>query len=758
MQRSLVESVISPSAARRLVEYHLNGLRGVERESLFIGREKLLGELSEKLIPAPESAAPRILIVGGLPGVGRRTFLGRALKDFLSLRVGAILTMQPSDGLDALHLALLDELGALDTKTQIALAIEQFQNLNLKERGEAAAQMLASSSLGNAAPIIIDQGSLIDSSGKYSDEAISLFEGLKKFPDVIVGVIHTRRPNVGDGILAGLHGVYTRVPPLDRDATMLLINQTLRRAGIRAESGQVAELASYIEGYPPAVNLAVALAQQYGLPTVMADKSGLVDFQFRTFAGIIEKLKLRGSEWEILRILATEAVLPFETLVAVLRRSDSETATALRRLIDLNLVLNSGTAFQIAFPVKFAVQSLCGRLTSSDFSLIAAHLKSQFWDSNDLIPPFEVIQATIYAVMRSDNPDLVDFKGFVLPSMLFRVAKDNYAKSGQEGWDRAEKLLHELLQVAPKHKQGLILLCKVQVRLNDWVGAEKTLAVIRNEGFPEQHFLQGFLLWKRREFAKAITAFRAALSLGQNSIEVYHGLATCLFRLDQVAEAEKVIRSGVGTRARPNSLLLDLAAQISIARGNFHDAELYVDQLRRVKADDYYHHRMATLLNAKNRFQEALRHAELALHGSKRRFEVEATLVNTLIEVGSFDRARQALNELNKHNTAPANRDVRTGLGCKLYLRMKKWKDADELWSELADKSLPVHRALRQEILQQQIDDVAISPGIRATARKELEQLKSGDSSDQRSLFLLSDVDSGAAAEEDEDESQTIDQ
>jgi integrase-like protein/TIR domain-containing protein len=58
MRRALIESVTSPNAARRLIEYHLNRLRGVERQSLFIGRERLLAEFSEKLIPAPERTPP----------------------------------------------------------------------------------------------------------------------------------------------------------------------------------------------------------------------------------------------------------------------------------------------------------------------------------------------------------------------------------------------------------------------------------------------------------------------------------------------------------------------------------------------------------------------------------------------------------------------------------------------------------------------------------------------------------------------------
>ena len=331
--------------------------------------------------------------------------------------------------------------------------------------------------------------------------------------------------------------------------------------------------------------------------------------------------------------------------------------------------------------------------------------------------------------------------------MLFRVAKDNYDKGGQDSWERTDNLLRELLKVAPKHKQGLILLCKTQVRLSDWVEAEKTLAAIRKEGFPEQHFLQGFLLWKKREFAKAITAFRTALSLGQTTVEVYHRLATCLVRLNELPEAEKVIQSGLGTRARPNSLLLDLAAQISITRGNFTDAELYVDKLRRVKADADYHHRMATLLSAKKKFLEALPHAELALQGAERRFEAEATLVDTLIELGRFQKAREALDELDKQKTGPVNRDVRIGLRCKLYLRERKWKDAGQLWNELADKSWPVHRGLRQEILQQQIDDPATSPGTRAASRAELEQLRAGQVTDQASLFSAPDSDTEAGGE-----------
>lgn len=755
MHRVLVDQVLSPNAAARSIEHHLNKLRGVEHEPLFFGRGELLAEFSEKLIPEPETTAPHILILGGLQGIGRRTFLQRALKDFLSLRMGPVFNLRPTDGFDVLHLALLDELGTFDTKAQIAVAIEQFQASPTDEKAKTIAQMLASSTVGNVATIIVDDGALLDSSGRYTSDALSVFHALQAFPEATVAVLHTRRPTIADPELRAIQAVYTRVPPLTLSSTKLLLTQSLRKAEMIAASDQVSEIAHYLEGYPPAVSIAVSLAKEYGIANVVADKSGLVDFQIRTFAGVMEKLRLDEREWAILRILAAETVMPLEGLAGALEATPNELAKSLRRLTDLNLVLPSGVNFAIAFPVRFAVHSLRGRLSAEEFGAIGRHLKAAFWDNSDQIPPLEVIEATIHAVIRSDASDLSDFKGFVVPSMLYRSAKEYYDRGRPEAREQTRKLLSQLLKLDPEHKPGLILLCKTQVRLTEWAEAEHTLADIRARRLPEQHFLAGFLLWKQGAFAKAVTAFRTALALGQTAVEVYHGLATCLFRLNNLAEAEKEIQDGLRWR-RPNSLLLDLAAQIAIARGNYIAAESYIDHLRRLRADTDYHHRSATLFNARKQFAEALPHAQAAVDaGGRRRFEVEATLADTLIEVRDFPRASQLLDELDKRDRfGSEKRDIRLGLRCKLHLRQHKWKQAEDLWKELADHTRAVTLALRREILQQKIDDLTTTPGVRAEAKAELERLKAATmadtTSDQISLFTAPDEESADGTDDNE--------
>ena len=456
--------------------------------------------------------------------------------------------------------------------------------------------------------------------------------------------------------------------------------------------------------------------------------------------------------------MAAEAVLPLQAIAAVLRKPEEELAEALRRLINLNLVLPTGLNYQIAFPVRFAVQSLRGRPSISEFGQIASHLKTTYWDNTDVLPPIEVIEATIHAVIRSSSTyDLSDFKGFVLPSMIFRSAKEFYDRGGQEAWDTAQRLVRQVLEISPDHRPGLTLLFKTQVRLAQWPEAETTLAEIRSRRLPEQYFLAGFLLWKRREFAKTVTAFQSALALGQSAVEVYHALATCLFRLNNLPEAERIIMAGLGRR-RPNSLLLDLAAQVAIARGNYSAAEDYIDQLRRVRADADYHHRLATLLNARKRFRDALPHAEAAeaaMQGGRSRFEVETTLIDTLIETHNFARATGLLDELDRRERFGSEKhDVRLGLRCKLFLRQGKWKEAEALWMELEEKDRPVHLALKQEFLLQKIEDITTNPGARAAARAELERLQALTITDQISLFATTEPESGPEVEDEQDNVQ----
>jgi hypothetical protein len=157
MQNSLVELVSKPSRAARLISERLNKLRDLKSEPLFLGRERLLADFAQRAIQRAEDGPLRIIIVSGLPGIGRQTFLRHALRNTLSLSLGARFPLDRSSGFDVLHRQLLDELGELDSKDALVKAAEQFRRLTSPEKIEELALMFAGVAERNTAPVVVDR-------------------------------------------------------------------------------------------------------------------------------------------------------------------------------------------------------------------------------------------------------------------------------------------------------------------------------------------------------------------------------------------------------------------------------------------------------------------------------------------------------------------------------------------------------------------------------------------------------------------------
>ena len=100
----IVSPAPSPVQTARIIKMRLIVDSGLEKQVLpFVGRENDLQEMSTKLITPPEKPSPRIIVISGLDGVGRRTFARRALKDYLSLDVSPVILLEETDSLDKLE-------------------------------------------------------------------------------------------------------------------------------------------------------------------------------------------------------------------------------------------------------------------------------------------------------------------------------------------------------------------------------------------------------------------------------------------------------------------------------------------------------------------------------------------------------------------------------------------------------------------------------------------------------------------------------
>jgi tetratricopeptide (TPR) repeat protein len=555
---------------------------------------------------------------------------------------------------------------------------------------------------------------LLDDYGRYSDQVIAILGAMLKYKDTYLVLIHRRRPEIPtfEEIKQGL--VYYRLNPLKLEDTEKLLQQRLKLAGVKATSPQVRDLAIYMEGYPPSVDLASNYAREYGLGTLLSDKATLVDFQVRTFTPILDKFHLIQIEKDILKILGNESALPLEAVALVLEKTEAELVSPLRHLIDLSLVIPFDINFTVAAPVKEAVQNLFGHFTTQEYRSIGQKILAKYWTNKNIMPELAIVDMTIHVLANSDAEKLQEFSDLILPSQLLRVAKEAY---DNKDWDKATDFAKRTLVVDPTRILARTILIKGYVRKDQWNDAERELEKIR--GLKGYFYCKGFFEWKRGNLAAAISAFKSALDSGDTRIAVYRDLAHCLFRHGQLNEAKTVLNNAPHWIFR-NSYVVDVAAQIAIAQKD-PKAKEYISTLEHIASPEIFHLRRSMLYASFSKWTEALQDAEAAYVGDNPSFQVLCQKADVLIEMGDFLPASKAIEALKPPNTM--KRDVKIGLKCKMLLRQNQWREAEVQFIGIHDKEASVARMIYRTILEQKALDPKVTNEEKESAKLELKKI-----------------------------------
>ena len=711
--------------AARMIQQRLAEQVASEYQPPFVGREKEIEEFKKDLFPRAGDKPPQTLVVSGLPGIGRRTFVGRVVRDYLSLRGAPSVNVREYDTIDSVYLRLLDETGQIESRAGFAEYREKFIGMDIGEQASEFIRVLRVCASNNEAPIFLDDyGRFMDEHGKYIGQVRMIMEGLVEYPNVFWGVVHRRQPPASglQRASAPVAASYS-LRPLDLDSTRILLAQHFRMAELDAEPAQMDRLAVLIGGYPPLAALAAKLARTYGLSTLLADESLLVDFKIRTFVPLLSKLLLSDEHWALLRLLSAEVALPFDVIGIALGYENEQCAHLLRELIEFNLVVPTADQYELSTPLREAVSRMKGPFSREEFAALAQKLRTKYWSDPNSMPPLPVVGAIIHAIAKSDQRQLEDFRDVVLPSSLLRVASEAYH---EQDWDTAESFAKRALLANPELHDAREVLIKSFVKQGKWGDAERELSEVEQRGLRRQFYLKGFIQWKRGKLLEAIQALRSALSVGDRSISVTRDLAHCLFRLGDkrsLDEARNLVNRALD-RPNPNRFVVDLAVQIAIERQSWGEIEELLKLLATIDSEQSFRHRQATYRAKRGRLVEALEDAQFACATPKPRFEMRAQLADILIESRKFAEAVEVIDKLPARVDWQA--DIQVGLRCKCLLRQAKWREAEAVWNQLTRKTLPVHQALRREVLKQKVADSLLSPVEREKAEEALAEL-SGD-------------------------------
>ena len=694
----------------------------------FVGRQSLQAEFVERIAVGMESS-PRVFVLSGLEGIGRRSYLERALRDNLGLTLGPYRVVDTTSALEDLYVWLLDETGDVMTREQLAAEIAAYRKLAPAQQADEVVDRLQVICEGRFVPCILDRGGVLDEDGTFRDPYSTILQSfIDRGDDSYLALLDTRAPYTAEYRYAD-RILQQRVEPLKPLEARMLLQHLMRREGISVGDGALRELEPYVAGYPPAVYFAARQARTYGLSTTLADKSLLVDFKARRFTRFLVDLQLTEAEWDLLSYLAAEQSVPLPAVAVALNRHAGDIAPVVRKLIDNSLIVVEDDNLAASPPIRDAVIRAKGHLASERYARIRDRLTEAFWADPQAAPSVEVVDATLHALARSGGADFAPYKDLVRPSVVHRLARESYFR---REYAQALEYAHRAEQMGAKSPDVRAIHFKALVRLERWDDAVAKLKGMEVAGDPQCLYLKGFMLRRRRQFEPARQAYEEALRSGDNSVALHRDYADCLHRLRRYSEAMSQVKR-VLARQSENIFVLDLALRIYLdgARAGEDtgvppaDVEVYLHALERFDLDRrFVNHRKATLFAHQQRWAEALEEAQAACDANPQMFEVFALRADVLIEMERFDEAESELEKLA--HRFRVERDVQVGLRVKLLIRRGLWSEALSQWSGLRDKERPVHRALLMRIYELKSRDSSVPLTERDDAKARMTDLRQG--------------------------------
>ena len=255
---------LRPSQATRDIQGALYSLQPESLKPPFVGRaDYIKGFIQAVSMKRP---SPRIFILSGLEGIGRRAYLERACKDNLGLNLGPFFLFDETKRLEDVYLWLFDETGDLSSRNEIKGELDAFAALIPNEQVAEILNRLIILCKENCVPTFVDFGGMLDESGQYIAPLFQLLKGFRVLsPDYHLALIHQRVPSLRD-IELQEQAFQQSLSPLDSHESRLLLQQLFRRLGIASLDAETSELLEYLGGYPPSIYLAARHAQSVRSP------------------------------------------------------------------------------------------------------------------------------------------------------------------------------------------------------------------------------------------------------------------------------------------------------------------------------------------------------------------------------------------------------------------------------------------------------------------------------------------------------------
>lgn len=620
---------------------------------------------------------PRLFIISGLEGIGRRSYLSKLVADALSLDLGPVMPLPSTATLEDLYLES-HQSSTMLTRAEAESELAAFRGLTEHEQAREVADQLVFLAKQGTAPCIVDKGAMLDSIGRYRDVYAVVLEQFVVEADVHLALAHTRAPDTRN-LSVRPHVFDRRLRPLPQPDAQALVSRLLRDGNITATPEQTARLGEVTGGYPPAAYFLVSQVENYGVDVVLGDESRIRDFNSRSFSRFLRDLDLAPVEQEILRYLASETSLSLAGIAVATGHALEHTAATIRQLVDLCIVEVQDDEYSVTAPIQATVLRNERGLGRGWYERAFERLEVEFWSDARAFPPISVVDATLRAGLRTGRQGRDADSSFVRPSLLVNAAQEAYHRRdftrALEYLDRAE---------AMGGTSPVLLEFKIRslAQLRQFRDARAALKNYRESGERRQWYLDGFIERKAGNHEQACSRFQRGYAIGDRSISLLRDYADSLLRTEALEEAKRIAREALD-RKPGDIYVLDLIARVEIAAGSHEDAEHALDELEAADIDQQLilHRRASYLLHRLGASDAVRRAVRLAREATSKRdapLEAYVVLARALIRSRDWEGWKAVKEDLGTRRTAEL-RGVLRRLDLEAALERGEWRRAEQL-------------------------------------------------------------------------------
>lgn len=702
-----------PKVIAREIHQHLDDLFRKEQRPYFEGRSDDIGRLEEILRPTNDERPPRVVAVYGLPSIGKRTFIKKAAQLLLSFNRLISLPIGESDSLSDLAIKVADQLEPYST-------IEGFGRIVTTIRAEQADKQLLRIVRGlqvavenKEIPVLLDEGGVYDSEGFFTEPLKLLINAIEGNDNLYVFLSSTRKPNEE---IASL-----RLGPLKSDPVKRLISLLASSSNLKLSSGEISEVADYVNGHPPSAYYAIDQAKEYGIASVLADKHRLVQFRALPFVKFLKSQVLTDNQKSILYTLARYSPIPLQVLADAHSFSTEDLAKEIMALVDRSLVVPSERGlYSLAAPVADAVISeFRGNSVENDKAIYES--LNRIGSSDDIdAPRLDIYRLIFKAALRIG--DSCDKEVFHMTNDLIQLVKEFYHS---REYSRCIEAAGLALSEDPNSYPARDYLIRSLIQDEQWDSATREIRVMeRYAPSRDVQFLLGFLERKRGNLNGAITHFINAEKLGRTDAALKREVASCYFHLDKIPEAKQYVTEALAGK-KDNRFVIDLAIQIAMREGDEQTARTGLENLAVVDSEPFCKHRLSTVELRFGTADQALKAAEESVSKSDVRptFSMLAQLATCQMRMQKYSEAEMTIQRLTRQysNQRP---DIRLGLACRLAIEQGLFSKALELFGSIANTSATIYRAMQRDAIVGVLRTDAMTDAQRAAYEVTLESLE----------------------------------